>query len=87
MYIINTATAFLIISESILLAKKCVCSLLANTEIIVPARTASVVIFMPPAVDPGAPPVSMSMIITATPSSLSDVRSTVLNPAVLVVTD
>ena len=52
-----------------------------------PARRASVVIFMPPAVDPGAPPVSMSMIITATPSSLSDVRSTVLNPAVLVVTD
>ena len=51
------------------------------------SRTASVVVFMPPAVDPGEPPMSIRRIIT--PSDAPDMagRSTVLKPAVLGVTD
>jgi len=46
-----------------------------------------VVVLMPPAVDPGEPPVIIRIIIINTPASLSMVKSTVLNPAVLGVTD
>ena len=41
-------------------------------------RTASVVTFMPPAVEPGAPPVSISKIVPACEVSLIFVRSAVL---------
>ena len=42
---------------------------------------------MPPAVDPGEPPISIQRIISAWPDPLIRVRSTVLNPAVRRVTD
>ena len=46
-----------------------------------------VVVFIPPAVEPGEPPISIRMIISISPVSVSRVRSAVLNPAVLGVTD
>ena len=42
---------------------------------------------MPPAVDPGDPPISISNIIIAFEGSVIAARSAVLNPAVLGVTD
>ena len=50
-------------------------------------QTASVVVFMPPAVEPGEPPMSIKRIIT--PCDAPDIadRFTVLKPAVLGVTD
>ena len=50
-------------------------------------RTAKVVVFMPPAVEPGDPPISISIIITDFDVGVIAVRSAVLKPAVLVVTD
>ena len=50
-------------------------------------RTAAVVVFIPPAVDPGEPPISIRIIIIIWPASVSAVSSTVLKPAVLGVTD
>ena len=49
--------------------------------------TATVVVFIPPAVDPGEPPMSMSTMVTATARPLREVRSAVLKPAVRGVTD
>ena len=49
-------------------------------------RTARVVIFMPPAVEPGAPPISISTIITALEAPCMPAKSAVLKPAVLGVT-
>jgi hypothetical protein len=49
-------------------------------------NTAAVVVFIPPAVDPGDPPISISMMIRARPALVMAVRSTVLKPAVLGVT-
>ena len=51
------------------------------------SRTASVVVFTPPAVEPGEPPMSIKRIIT--PCDALDIadRFTVLKPAVLGVTD
>lgn len=46
-----------------------------------------VVVLIPPAVEPGEPPVIINIIIIKTPASLSAVKSTVLKPAVLGVTD
>ena len=51
------------------------------------ASTATVVTFMPPAVEPGAPPMSMRKIITARDTSLMAARSVVLKPAVRGVAD
>ena len=48
---------------------------------------AMVVVFMPPAVDPGEPPTNIHKIIMACPLALISDKSTVLNPAVLRVTD
>ena len=86
-YIIRIVAAFLIVSSFTLRPKKCVCSLRLNTEIAVENKTASVVVFIPPAVEPGEPPISISMIVIAVPVSLISVKSAVLNPAVLGVTD
>ena len=38
-----------------------------NTEIMVKNRIATVVIFMPPAVEPGAPPISIRIIVITMP--------------------
>ena len=60
---------------------------LRQTENAFKIRTASVVVFIPPAVEPGEPPTSISRIIIALEDSVMAVRSAVLNPAVLGVTD
>ena len=49
--------------------------------------TAKVVVFIPPAVDPGDPPISMRTTMITMPDSVSRVKSAVLNPAVLAVAD
>ena len=46
-----------------------------------------VVVFIPPAVDPGEPPMSIKTIMSIWPASVIFVRSAVLKPAVLGVTD
>ena len=83
----NTATACFIVSSAILLLNAEASPRLLKTDIDVMITTANVVIFMPPAVDPGAPPTSISPVIIAMPVSDIFVRSAVLNPAVLGVTD
>ena len=50
-------------------------------------RTAMVVVFIPPAVEPGDPPISMSAMLKSFPESENSLKSVVLKPAVLVVTD
>ena len=57
-----------------------------NTLAHVARITKMVVTFMPPAVEPGAPPISIRMTVTACPVPLIWVRSVVLKPAVLGVT-
>ena len=49
--------------------------------------TAIVVVFMPPAVEPGEPPISIRMMLINFPESENAAKSVVLKPAVLVVTD
>lgn len=66
--------------------KNCACSFFLNTDIEFLNITAIVVIFMPPAVEPGAPPISIRIINIPSPASLIVLRGTVLNPAVLGVT-
>ena len=50
-------------------------------------KTRMVVVFIPPAVEPGDAPISISKIIIASPVSLIEDNSAELNPAVLVVMD
>ena len=69
-YMIRIATAFLTVSSEILLPKTCVLSFRRNTARAVMMRTAIVVVFMPPAVEPGEPPVSIIKIIRACPELL-----------------
>lgn len=57
-----------------------------NTAKALASNTARVVVFMPPAVEPGEPPISIKMVIRDWPVSLIAVRSAVLKPAVLGVT-
>lgn len=61
--------------------------LLRQTENALRIRTASVVVFIPPAVEPGEPPTSMSRVIIALEEPVIAERSAVLKPAVLGVTD
>ena len=68
------------------LPKNCGCSFFLNTDIAFLNRTATVVTFIPPAVEPGAPPISISIISIPSPASLNVFSGTVLNPAVLGVT-
>ena len=68
------------------LPKNLVSSRRLNTDIADEIRTAKVVVFIPPAVDPGEPPVSIRIsIITIDPCFIM-LKFTVLNPAVLGVT-
>ena len=86
-YIVKIVAAFRSVSLEILRPKKWVCSRLRKTETALDSMTAKVVVFMPPAVDPGEPPININAIMIMQPVSLIVVRSTVLNPAVLGVTD
>ena len=49
-------------------------------------KTARVVVFIPPAVEPGEPPISIRKIMMALEDSVIAVKSAVLKPAVLGVT-
>ena len=86
-YMSRIVDAFLTTASSIRRPKKWVCSFRQNVEIAVAERTAMVVVFIPPAVEPGLPPISMSKMMIYCPVSFMDVKSIVLNPAVLGVTD
>ena len=66
--------------------KKCGFSVRRKTAITLANRTAIVVVFIPPAVEPGEPPINIKIVIIDCPVSLMEVRSAVLNPAVLGVT-
>ena len=86
-YINKTAPALRTVSSDILLLKHCTSFLRLNTVIAESNRTAKVVVFIPPAVEPGEPPISIRMTIMAVPDSSIAARSVVLKPAVRVVTD
>ena len=86
-YINKTAPALQTVSFDILLLKHCTSFLRLNTVIAEGNRTAKVAVFIPPAVEPGEPPISIRMIIMAVPDSSIAARSVVLKPAVRVVTD
>ena len=58
-----------------------------NTDSAYETKTAMVVVFIPPAVEPGEPPMSINNVISIRPVSLRAVKSVVLKPAVLGVTD
>ena len=82
-YIMKSVAAFLIVLSSILLPNRWTLFFLKNTEEIFADRTASVVVFIPPAVDPGEPPTSIRAIISMLPAPDREEREAVLNPAVL----
>ena len=86
-YISKTAMAFFTVSSAIRRPKNRPFSRLRKTATVQASSTAMVVVFMPPAVEPGLPPMSMSPMVMVWPVSLRAVRSAVLKPAVLGVTD
>ncbi len=85
--IVTTILAFLISSSSRRLPNILLPWLLrrfAQTKISI---TAKVVVLMPPAVDPGLPPINISTIVTSLLLALIPPTSIVLKPAVLAVTE
>ena len=86
-YITATAAAFFTTEPSMRLPQTSASSFLRQTENALRIRTASVVVFIPPAVEPGEPPTSMSRVIIALEEPVIAERSAVLKPAVLGVTD
>ena len=86
-YIIIRATAFRTVSSLTRRPKHVTCSRLWKIDRAVSSRMAPVVVFIPPAVDPGDPPISIHRIISAWLSPLTPFSSIVLNPAVRSVTD
>ena len=85
-YIMKSVAACLTILSSILLPNSCTLFFLRNTEEAFAASTARVVVFIPPAVDPGDPPISINAIMSMVPAPDRDERDAVLKPAVLGVT-
>ena len=57
-----------------------------KTVVALANKTATVVVFIPPAVDPGDPPISIRKMISMRPTPVNAERSEVLKPAVLGVT-
>ena len=57
--------ALFTVSSDMRRLKKCVFSFLRNTDSADETKTAIVVVFIPPAVEPGEPPASISNIIKA----------------------
>ena len=86
-YNMAIVAAFFITWYSSLRPKAPAFSWLRNVAIAFKISTEKVVVFIPPAVDPGEPPISINNIITAFDASLISEMFIVLNPAVLVVTD
>ena len=87
MYISAIVAALRTVSVPILLPKKWVSSFFLKTENAEENSTAIVVVFMPPAVDPGEPPINIRIMVNTRPASLKAARFTVLKPAVLGVMD
>ena len=87
MYISEIVAALRTVSVPILLPKKWVSSFFLKTENAEENSTAIVVVFMPPAVDPGEPPINIRIMVNTRPASLKAARFTVLKPAVLGVMD
>ena len=84
--IIMTAACFTISALRLLLNR--VISLRPlDMETVAKKTTASVDVLMPPAVEPGLPPINMSIMDKRLPDSDRVAVSMVLKPAVLVVTD
>ena len=59
----NIDTALLIVSNGNLLVKQLTSSSPFTTDIVVRSRQANVVVLIPPAVDPGDPPINISIIV------------------------
>ena len=85
--IVRMVAAVLTELQSTLRPKNWALSRWRKVAVALAIKTASVVVFMPPAVEPGEPPMSIKRIIT--PCDAPDIadRLTVLKPAVLGVTD
>ena len=81
------ASAFLTVSSGILLPNISPFFLRLKTDITDAVTTAKVVTFIPPAVEPEEPPISIKNIIISLPDSETLSKETVLNPAVRRVTD
>jgi hypothetical protein len=86
-YIIIIVAAFLITFKSTLLPNILVSLFLRKVDSIVTNKTATVVVFIPPAVEPGEPPISIIKMLIAFPAPVILVISAVLNPAVRKVMD
>ena len=86
-YIVRMVAAVLMALQSTLRPKNWALSRWRKVAVALASRTASVVVFIPPAVEPGEPPMSIKRIIT--PCDALDIadKFTVLKPAVLGVTD
>ena len=87
MYIITIVDAFFITLSSILLPNAQTFSFRLKQAKALRISTAIVVVLRPPAVEPGEPPTSIRKIIIACDGRVNFVKSVVLKPAVLVVTD
>ena len=82
----NTVTAFFTVSSAMRRPKKRPFSCRWKIAAAQATSTASVVVFMPPAVEPGEPPTSIRSPVSSRPFSLRRFRSSVLKPAVRGVT-
>ena len=85
-YIIAMEEAFLITDPSRRLPKAPGFSCFRKVAMALNTKTARVVVFIPPAVEPGEPPISIRKIMMALEDSVIAVKSAVLKPAVLGVT-
>ena len=82
-YINSVAEADLATSLDSLLLNKFASCLFLKTATAVENNTATVVTFIPPAVEPGAAPISIKIIVINCPTPDNWFKSTVLKPAVL----
>ena len=85
-YMRKMADACFALSAATLRPNSLALSCRRNTANAVVNITATVVTFIPPAVEPGAPPISISVMVSAWPGPSSSDRGTVLYPAVRGVT-
>ena len=86
-YIINTQEAVLVICSSILRPNASTFFLRKKVVKILMHSTQKVVVLIPPAVEPGEPPINIRQVMTKMPASVISDKLAVLKPAVLLVTD
>ena len=85
-YMINSVAAVFTAEGSSLRLNRWTSEFCLIVDTTVAASTAKVVVFIPPAVDPGDPPISISTVVIPFEGPERSVRSVVLKPAVLGVT-